>query len=149
MRVSDFAVAAIIPLLLTAQSAVADSHSKAVEYRQAVMTAYGWNLKPMGAMVSNKAPYEAGKFKRHAMDLATAARLDLLGGFPEDSEHEDSDVKSEIWLDWENFEEKYRNFQEKAMALKTAAESGDLEKIRPAFGATAKSCKDCHKAFRE
>ncbi|OOZ37599.1 c-type cytochrome [Solemya velesiana gill symbiont] len=149
MRVSNFAVAAIAPLAFATQVAIADSHGKAVEYRQAVMTTYGWNFKPMGAMVNNKAPYDAEKFKHHATDLAAAAHLDLLSGFPEDSEHEESDVKSEIWLNWENFEQKYRNFQEKAAALNAAADSADLDKIRPTFGATAKTCKDCHKAFRE
>ncbi len=153
MRAIKYAVTAIVPLILISQLALADSRhkgaSKSVEYRQALMTTYGWNLKPMGAMVRNKAPYDAKAFKRYASDLAAAAHLDMLSGFPEGSDDEESDAKGEIWLDWADFEQKYSNFQKRASALKAATESGDLDKIRPAFGATAKSCKDCHKAFRE
>ena len=145
---------AAFSLTLHQPAAIADGEKsgleKAIEYRQSIMNIYAWNLKPMGQVVKGEAPFEAERFRRHARDLAAASQLHLFSGFPEDSdEGEETDAKSEIWLDWENFEQKYRNFQQKAASLHTAAQGGDLEQIRPAFGATARSCKDCHKAFRE
>jgi len=38
---------------------------------------------------------------------------------------------------------------EKADALAEVAKSGDLDQIKPAFGALAKTCKGCHDNFRE
>jgi cytochrome c556 len=154
MKLAIFTLITAFSLILPLSGAMADKEKsgaeKAIEYRQSIMNIYAWNLKPMGKVVKGEVPFEAGSFQRHARDLAAASQLHLFSGFPDDSdEGEDTDAKSEIWLDWENFEQKYQNFQEKVDALNTAAQSGELERIRPAFGSTAKSCKDCHKAFRE
>ena len=132
--------------LLFSQLAMAD---KNLEYRQGVMNIFSWNLKPMGAVVKGEAPYDAEKFSGYASDLAAAANLDLLAGFPEGSDEGETDAKSEIWFEREDFAVKFRDLQEKSAALEKAAASGDINQIRPAFGATARTCKQCHKQYKE
>jgi cytochrome c556 len=122
---------------------------RAIEYRQAVMTILGRNMKLMGAMMKNQLPYDQATFTRLAKDLDAAANLDLLAGFPSDSAGEDSDARPDIWLKMEDFEQKYKDLQSAAGALNQAVESGDQTKIKPVFFSLAKTCKDCHKAYRE
>jgi cytochrome c556 len=38
--------------------------------------------------------------------------------------------------------------QSKAATLATIAKGGDLEAIKPAFGATGASCKACHDKYK-
>ena len=86
---------------------------------------------------------------RHARDLATASRLDLLAGFPEDSVTDDSAAKDEIWFTWDDFEQKFADFRAAADALGEAAASGDVEATKEAFAAVGDACKACHKKYKE
>ena len=127
-----------------------EGHSKAIDYRNSVMTVLKWNIGPMGKMVKGEMPYDQASFTRHANDLAAAAHLDLLPGFPEDSdEGEDTAARSDIWMDWEGFEEKYGTLKKASSELAETASSGDLEAIKPKFGALGKACKSCHDAFKD
>jgi cytochrome c556 len=122
---------------------------KAIEYRQAVMTVVGANFKPMGAMIKGELPFDAAVFARHASDLAAVASVDILRGFPEDSEGEDSDAKPDIWLDWEDFKGKMDDMVRESAALAKVAAGNDKAAIKAQFGKTGKTCKACHKAYKE
>lgn len=144
----------LISLLATAvlagPAAAADSpKDKAVKYRQAVMTVVGSNFKPMGAMVKGEIPFDAAVFARHASDLAAITGVDILRGFPEDSEGGDSEAKPDIWLDWEDFKAKMEDMSRESAALAKVATGGDKGAIKAQFGKTAKTCKACHKAYKE
>ena len=84
------------------------SAEAAIDYRTAVMTVFRWNIKPMGDMMKGEVPFDVPAFARHAKDLAAAASVDLLSGFPEESEEGDTDAKPEVWLDWEDFQKKFK-----------------------------------------
>lgn len=64
----------------------------------------------------------------------------------------DSGVKTDalpaIWEQPDLFTEKLSDFQMAAGALATAAETGDLAVIAPAFATTGGTCKSCHEKFR-
>ena len=120
----------------------------AVEYRQAVMNVFSWNLGHMGAMVKGEVPFDKAAFARYAGDLSNAASLHVLDGFPDDSVSDDSDAKDEIWLDWEDFEAKYGKMREATAALDKAANGGDEAAMKAAFKETGGSCKGCHKAYK-
>jgi cytochrome c556 len=126
----------------------AGSVEDAIEYRQAVMNVFGWNMKPMGAMVKGKVPFDQKAFKRHAGDLANAASLDLLAGFPEDSDEGETDALAEIWIDFDDFTKKYQDLRKAADALKKASGGSDQKQIKAAFGDLGKACKSCHKAYK-
>jgi cytochrome c556 len=129
--------------------AAESAKERAIDYRQGLMEVFGWNLTALGAVIKGEAPYDKAVFERHARDLASAAQLDVLKGFPEDSVSDESDAKDEIWLQWPLFGDKYRALQEETDKLARVSASGDLEKIRPQFQETAAACKGCHKEFKK
>jgi len=138
-----------VPLLLCA--AVAPGAALAddlIEYRQAVMGVFSWNLSAMGSMVKGETLFDAAAFKDHAADLGRAASLNLLKGFPEDSVGDESDAREDIWLNWADFEAKYKTFKEAAAKLAEVAASGDEGAMRVQFKETAGTCKACHHDFK-
>ena len=144
----------LLPALLCAGLAAPslasdDSLQDAIDYRSGVMNVFSWNLGPMGAMLKDKIPYAQAAFARHASDLASAAALDVLSGFPDDSVSEDSAAMSEIWLDWDDFAAKYDDLKQESAKLAEAAAGGDKAAIAAQFDATRKTCKACHKQYKE
>jgi cytochrome c556 len=125
------------------------AQEKAIKYRQAAMTLVGSNFKPMGAMIKGELPYDAEIFARHASDMAAVSGIDILRGFPEDSEGEGSEAKGEIWLEWEDFAAKMDDMKTEADKLAATAASGDKAAIKKQFAATGETCKSCHKKFKQ
>ena len=91
-------IACACPLFVAGVQAV-DPVEEVVEYRQAVMNVYYWNLTAMGNMAKGKVPFDAAAFAHHAKDLAAATQLELMAAFPEDSLNEDSDASDAVWVD--------------------------------------------------
>ncbi len=152
-------VAAIAAALISAMTATAVAHaeneaqesiSQAIDYRTSVMTVIRWNFKPMGDMLKGKRAYDGAAFSRHMKDLESAVSLDLLPGFPEDSdEGEDTSAKAEIWMDWEDFEQKFQDLRQQTGRLSKAVRGGDRAAIETEFNALGKACKACHKEYKE
>ncbi|MEW8625868.1 MAG: cytochrome c [Candidatus Thiodiazotropha sp.] len=128
--------------------ALAGEVEKAVEYRQGVMNVFNWNMKAMGDMMKGKTEYDQARFAAHAQELSSASTFKLMNGFPEDSESDESDALAEIWMDFEDFESKYRDFGSAAQALAKAAQGGDKGSMGAALKETGKSCKACHKKYK-
>ena len=127
-----------------------DGIEQAVEYRQSIMGVIGWNFKHMAGMMKGKIPYDQKAFAAHARELATAADHNILSGFPEDSDDSDETAaKAEIWMSWDDFEEKLKALRVEAKALDAVAAKGDKEAISQQFGKTGKTCKACHKEYKE
>ena len=130
-----------------------EGHAKGVkalvDYRQGAMQVIGWNFKAIAKMVKGEAPFDKASFERHAADINRAAQLDILAGFPEDSEHDESRATADIWFKWDEFEKKMGALTEAAEKLEAAAAAGDEAAMKAQFGETGKTCKGCHKAFRE
>jgi len=138
-----------LPLLST-QGYADKNVEQAVEYRQAVMNVVGWNFKHMGAMVKGKTEFDQAAFAAYANELQAATQLNLLSGFPEDSDDSDETAaKAEIWMDWEDFQQKLKDLQQQATALAKVAAAGDEAATKKQFGDTGKTCKACHKAYKE
>lgn len=122
---------------------------RAQEYRQGVMNVLRWNMKAMSDMMKGKTPYDADAFARHAEDLAKAASLDLLAGFPEDSDSGDTDARPDIWLDFEGFTRKLQDLREASQRLRELSAAGDKAAMGSALGKTGKTCKACHDNYRD
>jgi cytochrome c556 len=135
-------------LMVTAPLVWAGEVEKAVEYRQGVMNVLGWNMKVMSGMMKGKVPFDQQVFADHAKDLASASGLNLLSGFPEDSESEESDALPEIWMDFDDFKAKYRKLGEAANNLSEVAVKGDKASLGEALEKTGKACKACHKKYK-
>ena len=154
MKNKNFRLAAVlvttIPMTLWAHEGHTDDQvERAVEYRQAIMNVIGWNFKHMAAMVKGEVPFDQAAFSAHAAELQQAASMNLLSGFPEDSDDSDeTDAKPDIWMDWEDFQSKFNDLRQQSDQLAAVAAKGDPEASRKQFGATGKTCKACHKAYK-
>ncbi len=148
LKLAAMAATALV-LSLGGVSSQAGDVEKAVEYRQGVMEVFGWNLKGMSAMMKGAKPYDAGRFAGMAKDLETATQLDLLSGFPIDSESDESDALPDIWLDFDDFKSKYEDLRVAAKALNAAVAGGDKASIGAALKDTGGRCRACHKKFKE
>jgi cytochrome c556 len=145
---------ALVTSLAIAFSGVALAHNddgvqKFIDYRSSVMTVFKWNMGPMGAMMKGEMPYDQQTFEHHAKDLASAARLDLLAGFPEGSEEGDTDARVDIWMNWDDFLTKYETLQRESGKLAEVSAAGDQEAIKTQFGAVGKACKSCHDDYKD
>lgn len=120
----------------------------AIDYRQGLMNVFSWNMKAMSKMMKGKVPFDQKVFAKHAHDLAIATMLDLLPGFPEDSESELSDARPEIWMEFDDFEAKYKELGLAAGKLSEAATTGDKTSLGKALEITGKACKACHEKYK-
>lgn len=139
--------------LVALSLAVGISHASkiddAVYYRQGVMNIFAWNTDKMAAMVKGEVPFDRTVFQGYAADLASAAALNLLPGFPEDSATDDSDARDEIWLNWPDFESKLLKLRTESAKLVEVAKDGDEAAIKAQLDATRRTCKSCHDDYKQ
>lgn len=143
------AAPALLPILLVGPAAQAGKVEDAVDYRQGVMNVFSWNVAHMAAMAKGEVPFDAATFKTYAADLATAAALDVLKGFPEESITDDSDSRDEIWLNWEDFESKLQDLRTESTKLTQVAAEGDEAAVKAQLDATRRACKACHDDYKQ
>lgn len=148
-RLSVTAAALLIATSLAAHAEDADPKKDAIKYRQSAMAVVGWNFKPMGAMVKGERPFDAKAFAAHAKDLAAVSSLNILAGFPEDTDGKGSKAKPEIWMKWDDFQKKMGDMQREAAKLAEVAKGGDEAAMKKQFGEAGKTCKACHDDFKE
>ncbi|MBS0373390.1 MAG: cytochrome c [Proteobacteria bacterium] len=126
-------------------------HSKAeeaIDYRHSVYHVIAWNVHRMGAQVEGKAPFDKDAFAVQAARVAMLAPM-LPEGFPEGSYVKGkTDAKPEIWQNRAEFDELMKKLAARSATLADVAKSGDLAKIKPAFGDLTQACKNCHDKFK-
>jgi cytochrome c556 len=144
-----FSTLTLSALVLASSATLAGDVEDAVDYRQGVMNVFSWNLEHMGAMVKGETAFDADAFKGYAADLASASKLDVLKGFPEDSVDDDSDALDEIWLKWSDFEAKLQDLRDQSAKLAEVAATGDEAAMKAQFAEVGGACKACHKAYKD
>ncbi len=120
----------------------------AIKYRQSVYTVMYGNFAPLGGMVKGSVPYDAAKFTQRAERVAYLSQL-AGEAFPAESKSgATTAAKPEIWSNRAEFDKLMKDWQDKAAALAKISAGGNLEAIKPAFGAVGQACKACHDKFR-
>jgi cytochrome c556 len=149
MKKQAFAIALGLSLLLGSQAhAQFKNDEHAVKYRQGAFATMGVHFSRLGAMANGKLPFDADVAKNDARIVEVLSALPWMG-FTEGSDGISKSAKPEIWLEMDKFKQKAVALQDNAKALSAAAQTGDLVKIKAAFGSTAKSCKACHDAYKD
>ena len=109
-----------------------------IKYRQYVMKSLSSNLKASGLILKDKVN---GDLQGHAAAVASAgAMIDKI--FPEGSDFGETDAKADIWENPDKFMKEAEKFKQATAAFGNNPSGKTL-------GAVGKSCKSCHKAFRE
>ncbi len=134
-------------VLVITTPALADKAADAVDYRQGIMTAIGWNIGPMGAMVKGKIPFDATRFAFLAGRSAMLAPM-ASEGFSVDSKQAKSHAKATLWDNKEDFDKRMKEFVGATTKLAEVAKSGDEAAMKKEFGNTVHSCKGCHDKYQ-
>ncbi len=149
MKLNKLMIAAAFCAAASAQAdSVFEKPEDAIHYRQAAFSLIRVQIGDMGAMLKGKVPFDAARFSQRADNAAALAKMPWEAFIP-GSDQGKTDALPAVWQDNQTFMKKASAFQEYADALALAAKSGDQKQIQAAFGAWAKTCKDCHKSFKE
>jgi cytochrome c556 len=132
----------------TVQAQGSKEAEQAIAYRKAAYTVLYNNFGPLGAMASGKMPYDAKLFQSRAERVAFMATI-TPDVFPSVSKSgAPTKAKPEIWDNQAEFTKLMKDLTDKTAALAVASKSGNLDTIKPAFGAAAQTCKACHDKYK-
>ncbi|MEO1249236.1 MAG: cytochrome c [Pseudomonadota bacterium] len=146
-----FAIVAASAAALTS-TALADGHlDGAIKARKAIMTLYGANLGPLGAMAKGEMDYDAEAAQAFANNLMAVANIDQRAMWPEGSDSAAMPDKTralpEIWSNYPDVAEISNALSEASAGLADVAGTG-LDALRGGLGPVGKTCGDCHESFR-
>lgn len=142
-------VVSLVSTTVWAHSPEKDPMKEAVKYRQSAMSLVGSMFKPMVGMMKGEREWNDAAFAEYAKDFAAVANINHLRGYPEGSKVGNSKAEAAIWKDFADFESKMTAFQKAATALAVAVDNGDKNTIKETFGVAGKSCKGCHKEYKD
>ncbi|MGE4335273.1 MAG: cytochrome c [Pigmentiphaga sp.] len=118
----------------------------AVEYRQGVLKQMGDHSQSLAEVVRGRTSYDAEQVK------ADVAAFRALAAKPWQAFHagtEGGNARPEVWQEPQKFADAAQLLQTRMAELEAAADTGELARVREAFGHTANSCKACHDSFRQ
>ena len=118
----------------------------AIKYRQSALQLIASHFGRMQPVIKGQSPYDAAAIKANVELLKTLSVLPWAG-FVAGSQAGTS-AKPEIWSDAAGFKAAQTKFEGAVDKLAVAANSGDLDRVRAAFGDVGASCKACHDSYR-
>lgn len=125
------------------------SPEQAVAYRKGAMQVIKYHFGAVGAVIQGKAPYDKTAFETDAAIVAAVAGAAWKDSLVKGSADGATRLKASALGDPDGYAKMGKVFGEQADNLAAAARLGDMGEAKAAFGATAKSCKDCHGAYRK
>jgi cytochrome c556 len=100
----------------------------------------------IGAVVKGEAPFNKDEVAKNAAVVAIISTLPWQAFGPGT---EGGNALPAVWSDYAKFKAASEKMQLAVVDLNKAAQSGDLENIKKAFGAAGASCKACHDDFKK
>jgi cytochrome c556 len=137
----------VAALIASTANVQAEEPENDIKYRQAMMKAIGGHSGAASQIVRGKVEPE-GDLLMHALALAELSR-NITRLFPAGSDFGETKAKQEIWDQWPKFEQAAENAKKATAEFAAAAAGGNSAQIANAFKDVGKSCKGCHKDFRE
>lgn len=120
----------------------------AVKYRKAAFTVMATHFGRIGAMAQGRVPFDGAAAVANAEIVAELSKLPYAGFVEGTAGTDKGTPKANVWSERAKFDEAAKNLQTEAAKLALAAKSNNLDQLKAAFGATAKTCKSCHDNFR-
>ena len=142
---STLACAAALSGFSTSALAQFAKAEDAIKYRQSALFVMAQHFGRVGAMANGKVPFDAKAAEQNADIVAQMAKLPWAGF---EAAHEGGKAKPEIWKEQAKFKDMADKMQAETTKLAAAAKTGDVDKLKAAFGPAAASCKACHDDFR-
>jgi cytochrome c556 len=140
---ASLTLAAVVSTLSVPAMAQFQKPEDAIKYRKAALTVMAAHFGRIGAMASDKAPFDA--------KIAIVEDMSKLpwAGFGAGTDKGETRAKPEIWTDGAKFKKSSEEMMAAVTQLNAAAKTGNLDNLKKAFGESAKTCKACHDAFRK
>ena len=120
----------------------------AVKYRQSALFVMSQHFARIGAMATDKAPYDAKAAVENAEVVAQMAKLPWVGFVPGTDKVGNTRAKPEVWTEQAKFKEHNEKLVGETQKLLVAARTNNLDNLKAAFKPTAAACKACHDDFR-
>lgn len=130
---------AVVPLGLAAHSV----SEPTVAARMMLMTEIARDTKTLGQMAKGEVAFDAGRANAALRALRGAAGH-IPARFEAQADHPESEALPDIWTRWDDFV----GIAE-AMAAAANAQVSDPSDLQPALAALGRTCRDCHRAYRE
>lgn len=112
--------------------------------RAETMRAIGGAMGKLGKMAGGEAAYDAAAAQA-AKDAIIAAASGAPAAFmTQGAEDPASEVKADLWANWDDFVAKAKALEDAASALDVSS----VEAIGAGMGALGGACKACHSAYR-
>ena len=118
----------------------------AIKYRQSAFTVMANSFGKISAVVKGEAPYNKDEVTNNAAIVAMMSTLPWQAFGPGT---EGGKAESDIWSNNAKFKAASEKMQLAVADLNKAAQSGDLDSIKKAFGVAGASCKNCHDDFKK
>lgn len=149
MKIKHVILASVAPILLLATGSVVAQFKKpedAIKYRQSAFTVMANSFGKIGAVVKGEVPYNKDDVAKNAAVVAMLSTLPWQAFGPGT---EGGNAKPEIWSNNAKFKSAADKMQLAVADLDTAAQSGNQDAIKKAFGAAGQTCKGCHDDFKK
>lgn len=118
----------------------------AIAYRQSALTLIASHFGRMAPVMKGQADFNADQIKANVAVLKTLSTLPWPA-FGEGMQG--GNARPEVWSDAQGFKQAQDKFKAGVEQLSAAADTGDLARVRAAFGDTAATCKACHDSYRQ
>jgi cytochrome c556 len=141
-------IAAISAALLTlpAQAQFAKPED-AIHYRKASMNVLATHFFRLATMVNGRVPYDPKVAVANADIVMKMSKLPWPA-FAPGTDQGDTRSRPSVWTQPAKFKDLSDKMVTQVAALDAAAKTGDLDKLKVAFRATAGTCQSCHDVFR-
>lgn len=146
-RMTWILVVTVVGLLAGTAFAQFAKTEDAIKYRQSAMSLIGTHFTRMGAVVKGEAPYNKEAFEKNAVLVDSLYRL-ALDAFMAPGSDKGSGMKADALTQKDKFTQMHNTTEAELAKLVAVAKGGDLNAIKPQFGAAGASCKACHDAYR-
>jgi cytochrome c556 len=146
-RMTWVVVVAVVGFLAGSAFAQFAKTEDAIKYRQSVMFLVGQHFSRMGAVVKGEQPYNKEAFEKNAVLVDSLYRL-ALEAFMAPGSDKGSGMKADALAQKDKFTQMHNTTEAELAKLAAVAKGGDLNAIKPQFGAAGASCKACHDAYR-
>ncbi|MDQ7747455.1 c-type cytochrome [Hydrogenophaga pseudoflava] len=145
---ASLTLAAVVSTLSVPAMAQFQKPEDAIKYRKAAMTVMAAHFGRIGAMASERVPFDAKVAAENAATVEFMSKLPW-GGFIAGSDKGETSAKPEIWTDGGKFRKASEDMMASVALLNAAAKTGNLDNLKKAFGESARTCKACHDSFRK
>lgn len=149
MKIKHIVLSVLAPTLLTSAGTAFAQFQKpedAIKYRQSVYTVMANSFGKIGAVVKGEVPFNKEAVANNAAVVLTLSKLPWQAFGPGT---EGGNALPTVWSDNAKFKAASEKMQLAVVNLNTAAQSGNQDAIKKAFGATGATCKGCHDDFKK